>query len=69
MRPETSNLMSNLADWFNSAVRPKSELEKEMEEGTEQVKKKESLSWGFIILCLGGAWALFELIRAILFFY
>ena len=62
--------MSKLEDWFNSAFRPKSEFEKEMEEGTELTKKKEGgLSWGFMFLCLGGAWALFELIRAILFFF
>ena len=61
--------MSKLADWFNSAVRPKSDLEKEMEEGVELTEKKGGLSWGFLVLCLGGAWALFELIRAILFFF
>lgn len=61
--------MSKLADWFNSAVRPKSELEKEMEEENELTEKKGGLSWGFLFLCLGGAWALFELIRAILFFF
>lgn len=61
--------MSRLNDLLNSIVRPKSELEKEMDGTSEIENRKKGISWGMVILVFGVVWALFELVRAIMFFF